>query len=77
MDESPAVKKEIEKLKALSGVLESLCNNLTTYEERLCLYKNAIEELQKFVVKDAKDIAMLNSKVDKIEKKYGKDVMFQ
>ena len=77
MIEEKDVEEELEKLKKVRKTMSNVCNQLATYEQRMMLHTKAIDELQDFVLTDRKAIKVLDSKVDKIERKYSKDVMFQ
>lgn len=75
MDEE--MKVEVEKAKKIIETLQSLCAQLEIYEDRMNRHTTAISELQDFVLVDRSKIKKLHEKVNKLEEKFGKDVMYQ
>ena len=68
---------ELDKIIKIGNHLKRICNNLEKYEERVKWHNTAIIELQDLIVDDRVTIKELKAKLDKLEKKYGKDVMYQ
>ena len=68
---------ELEEFKKAKKQLKDVCKTLEHYENRVQLHTKAISELQHFVTVDRNSIIKIVEKVDKLEKKYGNDIMYQ
>ena len=77
MEREKDIDKELKNLKKAREDLNDICYQLECYKDRMALHTKAIDELQDFVLTDREAITKLAFKVDKIEKKYGSDVMYQ
>ena len=71
------IDEELERLRKARGTLKGICNKLERYDKRVVLHNTAIKELQDVVVEDRDKIIELMEKVEKIERKYSPDVMYQ
>jgi len=69
--------ESIKLLEKAKVQFEEICKTLETYERRVKFHSFAITELQDLLVADRKKINELTEKIERIEAKYGKDVMYQ
>lgn len=77
MEREKDIDEELERLRKARSILSGICTKLELYDKRVELHNTAIKELQDVVVDDRGKIIELIEKVEKIERKYGSDVMYQ
>jgi len=57
--------------------VDEICKSLESYERRVQLQSSAISELQDLIIIERRRFDELTKRVDRLEKKFNPDVMYQ
>jgi len=71
------ISEQVKLLESSRKKVDHTCDVLETYDRRVKLHSEAITEIQDLILIDRRKLADLLARVEKLEAKYGKDVMYQ
>lgn len=77
METAEVISEQIKLLESSRQKVDRVCKVLETYERRVKLHSDAITELQDLILIERRKVDELTKKIERMELKYGKDVMYQ
>ena len=77
MGNSEEISESLKVLEKSRKRVDDICNTLEKYDQRVKFHSLAINELQDIIIADKKTICELTKRIERLEQKDNKDVMYQ